>query len=112
MNFLIILILSALAQLIGPWWLIAVVPFLVFVWKPTSASQGFGVSFTAVGLVWLAYGGWLHTRSEGSMSNRIAELFSLPNGLALLVVVTLIGGIVAGLSGLSGYYFGQIFNKK
>lgn len=112
MNFLILVIVTALAQLIGPWWVIALIPFLVYTWKPVSALQGFGVSFTAVGLVWLAYGGWLHSHSEGSMSNRIAELFSLPNGLALLVVVAIIGGIVAGLSGLSGYYFGQIFNKK
>lgn len=112
MNFLIILIVTALAQLVVPWWVIAVVPFLVFLWKPVSASQGFSVSFAAVGLVWLLYGGWQHTRSEGSMSNRIAELFSLPNGLSLLIVVALVGGSVAGLSGLSGYYFGQIFNKK
>lgn len=112
MNFLIILIVTVLAQLIAPWWVIALVPFLVFAWKPTSALQGFGGSFAAVALVWLIYGGWLHNQSEGSMSNRIAELFSLPNGLMLLAVVTVVGGIVAGFSGLSGYYFGQIFNKK
>jgi hypothetical protein len=112
MNFLIIVVVTVLAQLLAPWWVIALVPFLVFAWRPVSGPQGFGVSFAAVGLAWLVYGGWLHSQSQGSMSNRIAELFSLPNGVALLAVVTLIGGLVAGLSGLSGCYFGQIFNKK
>lgn len=108
MYFLIILIAAALAQVWLPWWVIAVIPFLVFFGKPTNGATAFVSSFLAVALVWFGYGWYLHYRSDGRMSDRIAELFSLPNGIVLLVVVSLIAGVVAGFSGLAGCLAGEI----
>ena len=104
MNFLIIFIVTAILQLFTPWWTIALVPFLIIIWRPSTSLHAFLTGFLAIALLWFFYGLYLHINTEGVMSNRIAEIFSLPNGILLLVVTTIVGGMIGGLSGLSGYF--------
>lgn len=111
-NYLIILVATALLQFFMPWWIIALVPFLVCLWRSKHAGAAYGVSLAAVSTVWLAYATLVHNSTQGSMSNRIAELFSLPSGTALVFSVTLLSGLVAGFSGLAGYYVQQLFVKE
>ena len=111
MNFILIFVFTAILQFFTPWWTIALVPFLVTLWQPASSVRSFMVSFAAVALLWFIYGLYLHINSEGAMSNRIAEIFSLPNGILLLFVTTVIGGLVAGFSGLSGSLVRQTFDS-
>jgi len=108
-NYLLILVATALLQLFMPWWVIAVVPFLVCLWRSQHPGIAYAISLAAVSTVWLAYATFIHNTTQGSMSDRIAELFSLPNGLVLLFVVTLLSGIVAGFAGMAGYYVRQLF---
>lgn len=110
MNFIVIFLLTAALQIVAPWWVIALIPFLVHAWRPTTALPAFLTSFGAVAALWFGYGFYLHTNSEGAMSNKIAAIFGLPNGLLLLVVTAIIGGLVAGLSGLSGVHVRQMFS--
>lgn len=111
-NYLIILVATALLQFILPWWVIALVPFLVCLWRSKHAGTAYAVSLAAVSTVWLAYATFVHNSTEGSMSNRIAELFSLPSGTALMFSVTLLSGLVAGFAGMAGYYVRQLFVKE
>lgn len=111
-NYFIILVATALLQFILPWWVIAVVPFLVCLWRSKHAGVAYGVSLAAVSTVWLAYATFVHNSTQGSMSNRIAELFSLSSGTALMFSVTLLSGLVAGFCGLAGYYVRQLFVKE
>ncbi|SEJ12407.1 hypothetical protein SAMN04487995_3341 [Dyadobacter koreensis] len=104
MNFLIIFIVTAILQLFAPWWTVALIPFLIMLWRPLTPLHAFVTGFLAIALLWFFYGLYLHTSTTGAMSNRIAEIFSLPNGILLLVVTTIVGGIIGGLSGLSGYF--------
>ena len=112
MNFIIIFILTAIFQLFAPWWVVALIPFLVNAWRPSGAVFAFVVSFAAIATLWFSYGLYLHINSEGSMSNRIAEIFSLPSGILLLVVTTIVGGLVGGVAGLSGYFVQQLFELQ
>lgn len=107
MNFLIILILTAVLQFFTPWWTIALVPFFIMAWRPAKPGISFLTGFLAIALIWFSYGFYLHHVSEGILSNRIAELFSLPGGFVLLIITTLIGGIVGGLGALSGSFIRQ-----
>ncbi|MCF2445891.1 hypothetical protein L0657_18160 [Dyadobacter sp. CY345] len=104
MNFLIIFIVTAILQLFMPWWTIALIPFLVMIWRAKSGFHSFITGFLAIAFLWFSYGLYSHLSTDGIMSNRIAEIFSLPNGVLLLIVTTIVGGIVGGLSGLSGYF--------
>jgi len=110
MNFLLILVLSALLQLFAPWWIVAVVPFAVYFWRP--AASAFWVSFLAIAIVWFGYGYYLHLISDGAMSNRIAGIFSLSNGYILLFVTAFIGGLAGGISGLSGFLIKEILTER
>lgn len=108
-NYFIILAATALFQFFLPWWIIAVVPFAVCLWRSHHPGTAYAVSLAAVATVWGAYAAFMHNTTQGSMSDRIAELFSLPNGLSLMFTVTLLSGIVAGFAGMSGYYVRQLF---
>ena len=112
MNFIIILLVTALLQVFSPWWVIAVVPCAIHLWRPTAAFNSFWISFLAVGALWLGYGYYLHLVSNGAISDRIAEIFFLPNGLLLLFVSAAIGGLVAGFAGLSGFLVRNIFTRE
>lgn len=103
MNFLLILLISAVFQFFAPWWVIAIVPFVISLWRPTSSPDSFWIGFLAIALLWLGYGFYLHFVSGGAMSDRIAEIFSLKKGILLLIVSSIVGGLVGGMSGLSGY---------
>ena len=105
MNILLIVIVTAVLQYFGPWWTVVLAPFLILLWRPATTSfRSFATGFLAIALLWLAYGLYLHIRSEGAMSNRIAEIFSLPNGILLLTVTSFVGGLLGGFAALSGYF--------
>ena len=104
MNFVIIFIVTAILQFFTPWWTVALIPFAIAVWRPTTSLKSFATGFRAIALLWFFYGLYLHINSQGSISNKIAEIFSLPNGILLLIVTAIAGGLVGGLSGLSGYF--------
>jgi hypothetical protein len=112
MNFILIFVITAVLQLVAPWWVVALTPFLINAWRPISPVYAFFISFAAIAMLWFSYGLYLHVNTAGSMSNRIAEIFSLPGGLPLLLLTSLIGGLVGGVAGLTGFYVQQLFQVK
>lgn len=103
MNLILIIIITAILQYFAPWWTIAFAPFIILFWRPAETSfKAFLIGFAAVALLWLSYGLYLHFSTEGAMSNRIAQIFSLPNGILLLMVTTFVGGLIGGFAALSG----------
>jgi hypothetical protein len=112
MNFIFILVLTAVLQFFAPWWVIAIVPFIIHLWRPTEAFKSFWNSFLAIAALWLSYGYYFHLISNGAISDRIALIFSLPNGLLLLLVSAVIGGLTGGFAGLSGFLIRDIFTRE
>jgi hypothetical protein len=111
-NYILIVLATALLQLFLPWWIIALIPFVLFLVRPERPVLAFVTSLVGVATVWAAYIMYLHSGTPGSMSNRIAELFFLPNGIVLAVLSVLIGGCVAGFSGLAGALVRPFFAGK
>lgn len=109
LNFLLILILAAVSQMVAPWWMIALVPFAVHIWRPSSFAGAFFSSFLAVALLWLGYAGYQHIESVGVMSERMAQIFRLPNATLLLALTGLVGGLMAGLAGMAGFSIKNLF---
>lgn len=104
MTFLLILIISLLLQILLPWYSIALVAFVISYWKAKSAAGAFFQAFLAIAVLWGSYAGYQHSQSEGILSEKIAPLFFLPFPELLILVTMLIGGLVAGLAGLTGFY--------
>jgi hypothetical protein len=109
---LLIAIISFVAQLFLPWWSVALVAFAFCLGRPLGSVRSFLSSFLGVGLVWLAYALWQHVQSGGILTSRMAEVLKLPpSAAALLVITPALGGLIAGLAGLAGYWVRRATQK-
>ena len=109
------LFFSGTAEWVGgfflPWWVIAVVPFLVAVVLVQRPGNGFVSGFFAVGLLWAILILKTDAANEQLLSTRMAQLFGLSHGLFLLVNIFL-GALVGGLSGWSGACMNKLRRAK
>lgn len=122
-QILLIAVVSLLAQLVLPWWSIAIVAFAICYWRgaafrgTASRSVGAGSAFLhgfmGVALVWLGYAVLVHFRTDGVFTGRMSQLLFKADAPALLVLATaVLGGLVGGLSGLAGYSVRQAIGNR
>lgn len=104
MVYILILVLSAIAQYLGPWWLMPIVCFVLCFWKSKTALEAYGIAFAAISTLWLGYAMYQNVVTGGVITNKIADLFRIPNATLLFTAVTLVGGTVAGFAGMAGHY--------
>ncbi len=95
----------------APWWavlgLAAVVGFLLN--QKNIAS--FWTGFLALDILWGGMALFLHSQNEGIFGDYIGGVFST-NGWGMIAYTALLGGILGGLSSLSGSLFRKLFVKK
>jgi len=104
-QILLIAVLGLLAQLVLPWWSIAIVAFAVCFWRSSKPGSAFWYGFAGVALVWLVYALLTHIRTDGIFTGRMSQLLLKVDAPALLVLVTAaVGGSVGGLAGLAGHF--------
>lgn len=86
-----------------PWWGIAPAAVLVaYVVKQRPMMSALS-GFLGVFLLWVAHATWIDHANQGLLSQRIAMLLPLQGNTVLLILITgIVGGIVAGMSALSG----------
>lgn len=112
-NLLFIFVIAALLQVLLPWWWIAApVGFAIGFWAKPSSGAAFWQGFLAIALLWLAYSLLIDWRTEAILSQRIAQMFMLPNRALLLLIVSLIGGLIGGFSALAGSLSSQVWHKN
>ena len=103
-----IALISLLAQFVLPWWSLAIVAFLTCFWRSPSPGKAFLYGFVGVALVWFGYALLIHVRTGGIFTGRMSELlFKANNSSILLIVTAVLGGLVGGLAGLSGFFARQ-----
>jgi Na+/proline symporter len=96
-------------QFFMPWWIIAPVAFGLAFWKAMNARQAFIAGFAGIALGWLGYSLFIHLRTEGVLTQRIAHVLPLHHSFLLILVTVLIGGLVGGMAALAGYYCRNAF---
>lgn len=108
-GILMIAILSAIATWLMPWWMIAVVSFLVSAfYRPPKA---FLTGFLGIALFWLV---WILLRdipNEHILSSRMAKVFSLPNHILLIALNIFVGGLIGGLAAWSAARMVKAFRR-
>ena len=112
-SILIIVLLSLLAQLVLPWWSIALVAFAVGFGRSQTGGQAFWAGAIGIGLVWQIYALVIHIRNAGVLTSRISQLFfkaDMP--ILLLEVSVLVGALVGGLAAYSGYLCRRAVNPQ
>lgn len=111
MLFIIILILSLIAGFITPWWAAAIIAFVTALYAAKSPSQAFWSGFLAVFIVWAVLILFKTVPNDHILASRVAVLFHLPHWTLLLIITALIGGLVGGMSALSGLMVKRVFEK-
>ncbi|MFD2572294.1 hypothetical protein ACFSUS_16760 [Spirosoma soli] len=112
-QILLIALISLLAQLILPWWSLAIVSFLITFWLSPSAGRAFLYGFVGVALVWLGYALLIYVRSDGTFAGRISQLLLQMNNSTLLLLLTaVVGGLVGGLAGAAGFFVRQAIRNQ
>ena len=107
-QILLIALVGLLAQLVLPWWALAVVAFAVCFWRSSGSGRAFLYGFVGVALVWLAYALLIHVRTDGILTDRMSQLlFKTHASEGLMLATAVLGGLVGGLAGLTGYFVRQ-----
>ena len=112
MLFLIILILSFASGYFLPWWVVAIAAFLSAFFIGKTSAQSFWSGFSAVFIVWTVLALFKSIPNNNILAKRVAVLFQLPNWILLLLITALIGGLVGGLSALSGVLLKRAIKKN
>ncbi|WP_338874251.1 hypothetical protein WBJ53_01355 [Spirosoma sp. SC4-14] len=112
-QLILIVVLGLLAQLVLPWWSLAIVAFLVCFWRSSRASLAFFYGFAGITLLWGGYALLIHLRTDGIFTGRMSQLlFQTANTALPLIITALVGGLVGGFAGLSGYFVRQVTGNQ
>ncbi|MDO3641674.1 MAG: hypothetical protein ACTHMI_05270 [Mucilaginibacter sp.] len=112
MLFFIILILTFASGYFLPWWVVAIAAFLPALFIGKTPAKSFFAGFSAVFIVWAAMALFKSIPNDNMLAKRVATLMHLPNWILLLVITALIGGLVGGMSALSGVLVRKAFAKS
>lgn len=101
-GIVVIAVLAAVAEYFLPWWVIAIVPLPITLAINKGKAASFLTGFAGIALCWLAIMLYRDIPNQHILSTRMAGLFKLPGYSAFIAVVTILGGLIGGLSGLAG----------
>ncbi|WP_324673207.1 hypothetical protein [Hymenobacter sp. GOD-10R] len=106
--FLLILAITALAQLFLPWWIVAPIAFLLAARLGRTGGRSFLAGFAGVGLGWAVVAAWRNVGNDGLLAHRVAQLLPLGgSSWALVLVTAIVGGLVGGVAALAGCWLRQ-----
>ena len=105
MVFLVILLLTFGFQLVLPWWIVIVISFAVCGVIGKTKKISFWQPFLAVATLWLGMALYKSDPNGHVLAGRIAVMFGVKVWYAVLAITVVLGGLIAGISGLCGHYF-------
>ena len=112
----LIILASLILQFFLPWWIVAPIAFLLALWRAHSASHAFKSGFKAIFFLWMAMSLIKSLPNENILANRIGQMLMLPdwsfNWLIVIFVSSAIGGLAAGLSAFSGYFWQSVIGRN
>lgn len=111
MLFPIILLLAFVSGYILPWWAACIMAFVAAIFLGDTSGRTFWSGFAGLGIAWLALALLKSFPNQHILATRVAHLFHLPHWLLLLAVTVIIGGLVGGMSALSGLMVKRVFGN-
>jgi len=108
---LLILIFSFIAEMLLPWWSIAMVAFAVAFARTPTPWKSFWAGFLGVGFLWWMTSGTIHFRTNGILTSKVGEMFTLPLPIFVVLITGLIGGLVGGLAAGAGFHLRAVVKK-
>ena len=112
MLFIIIFVLTLIAGFITPWWAAAIIAFVSALYAGKKPGQAFWSGFLGVFIVWVMLILFKTIPNNHILASRVATLFYMPHWTILLFITALIGGLVGGMSAMSGVLVKKVFEKE
>ena len=107
-----IALLGILAQILFPWWTIAIVGLWVGYWVGETPARSFFYGFTAMFVIWSLYAGYQSSANGGLMATTMSGLFAGKLSATQLIYATgTLGGLVTGLATTTGTLLRDYFKK-
>lgn len=116
-NFWLLLLLAItlcrLALYIADWWICIPVLVVLSFFSTEANHSPFLWGFLSLFMLWGGYAAYFDTLNESILSNRMVQLFPLPQkGFLMVLVTALLGGLLGGFSASSGYWFRKVVAPK
>jgi hypothetical protein len=112
MKFLAVFILSILLgylvfifNAVLPWWCVALAALIAGAAVPLKSWLSFFAGFAGIFLLWAVLAFWLDKENAGVLSAKMAQVLPFNGNTTLLMLATaLVGGLLGGLSALTGSF--------
>lgn len=104
MKTLAIFLICGILQFFLPWWIIVVVSFGMSLVLAHHVKESFFNGFISISILWCIACLVQSIPNEQILAVRIAQMFHLSHAWILTLVTSVLGGCIAGISGLCGYY--------
>jgi len=109
---LLLALTAWLLSLVFPWWIVAIPGLVLGAQLGKSGTHAFGYGFLGIGGLWLLQALITHIANDGILTERIADLLSLPHSWLVILITVLIGGLTGGFTTLTGFLFADTFFDK
>lgn len=115
MKFILLVVLIALssylAELVFPWWSVALCAALIAGLIPSRGFKAFLGGFLGVGLLWLFGALSLSIETDYILTRKVATLMQLSSPV-LIIVTALIGALTGGLGALTGHQLRMLLKAR
>lgn len=99
-----IAIASIIMMTFTPWWMVAIIGFIVAILTGLNPAQAFFSGLLAVSIVWIIAALIADSGNQISVAEMMSEVIGGLPPVAVTLVTGLIGGIVSGLGAMTGVY--------
>ncbi len=112
MLFWIISILGTIAIIFLPFWgSIVPIALIAAFFIQKKSRLAFLHGFFAGALLWLIFPLIYSLPNQHLLANRVATMFNLNNWILLIMITSLLGGILSGLSSMSGTLLRKVLKR-
>lgn len=94
---------TLLGGFLFPWWWPALAAYAAGFLLPRSAWTAFVSAMAGTAGAWTGLAAFMDWRNHHLLSSRIAPIFHLPSGWAVLAVTGVVGGLIGGMCAWAGY---------
>ena len=103
LSIIFVAVAAAIAQMFAPWWVIAIVAFVIGYLIEQKSYISFVSGFLGIFLLWVFYAFMISAANNDILAKKVAELLPFKGHVLLLLLATgVIGGLVGGFGSLTG----------
>lgn len=94
---------TLLGGFLFPWWWPALAAYVAGFLFPRYAGAALASGFLGTAMAWAGMAAFLDWRNHHLLSSRVAPLFQLPSGWAVVAATGVVGGLLGGVFAWAGY---------